>query len=137
MSERTAVEIAEALSARVSAIEADIARHPNITLTGIARRVEHDIELMRLVWAVRGRRCQFCRPKPGMHASKLFLFRRGTGSIGENLLIVCANHERLLLEQPVKILRRNANTLTVQIEEGVHTVSTSLLPRASSDDPGA
>jgi hypothetical protein len=39
------------------------------------------------------------------------------------MLIVCANHERLMLQRPVEILHRDTHTLTVRLEDGVHTVA--------------
>ncbi|SFT82926.1 HNH endonuclease [Paraburkholderia aspalathi] len=118
----------DALLARM--IDAQNPGRPPARTSEIAERYERDGELVRLLKEARGGKCQFCghsfkTPGGGTYTEAHHLEQLANGGldVSHNMLILCANHHRQFHFGYVKILHRDPDTITVRLDDEVHTIA--------------
>jgi hypothetical protein len=125
----------EAVLARITEIDAENGGQAPEKASEIAERYERDAELVRLLKEARGGKCQMCghtfRMRNGgtyTEAHHLEQLANGGLDVSRNMLVVCANHHRQFHYGDVEILHYDADTLTVRMDDEVHTIALGLAP---------
>jgi hypothetical protein len=125
----------DALLARITEIDAENGGQAPMKGSEIAERYERDADLVRLLKAVRGGKCQICGHTFTMRnggtyteAHHLEELANGGLDVSRNMLIVCANHHRQFHYGDVQILQHDADTLTVRMDDEAHTIALGLAP---------